>query len=259
MTRLLAQPPVWTLSLVLATALLFTVAPPAALNGQSVGPAASPEIAQAPPGHVAELATLREVAIALPLAALLGTVLAFRPRRRGTPPRDPAVIQTQIILAIVGAVVMLVVGASLARAFGIVGAASLVRYRSKIDDPKDAGVMLSCLAIGLASGVGIYWVAAVSTIFILGCLWVLESWEPEAQKEFMLRIKLKEGKPQTAIEDLLRKHKVKFELRTSAPDDLMYRVMLPLRKRTDLLTSAILGLGKKDSMEVEWSVKKEKE
>lgn len=257
MNRLLARPPVWTLSLVLATALLFTVAPPAALVGQQPAPAASPDLTQAPSGHVAEIATLREVSVGLPLAALLGTVLAFRPRRRGTPPRDPAVIQTQIILAIVGAVVMLVVGASLARAFGIVGAASLVRYRSKIDDPKDAGVMLSCLAIGLASGVGIYWVAAASTIFILGCLWVLESWEPEAQKEFMLRIKLKEGaKPQEAIEDVLRKHKVKFELRTSAPEDLMYRVMLPIRKRTDLLTSGILALGNKDSMEVEWSAKK---
>ena len=88
----------------------------------------------------------------LPLAAGLASVLALRPRRRGTPQRQAPVIQTQIILAIVGAVVMLVVGSSLARAFGIVGAAGLVRYRAKIDDPKDAGVMLSTLAIGLAVG-----------------------------------------------------------------------------------------------------------
>ena len=47
----------------------------------------------------------------------------------GTPPRSAPVIQTQIILAIVGAVVMLIVGSSLARAFGIVGVASLIRYR----------------------------------------------------------------------------------------------------------------------------------
>ena len=68
-------------------------------------------------------------AVRLPLAAGLASVLALRPRRRGTPHRQPPVIQTQIILAIVGAVVMLVVGTSLARAFGIVGAAGLVRYR----------------------------------------------------------------------------------------------------------------------------------
>src|SRR6478735_8271298 len=62
--------------------------------------------------------------VRLPLAAALGTALALRPKRRGTPARTPAVVQTQIVLAVVGAVVMLIVGASLARAFGIVGAAN---------------------------------------------------------------------------------------------------------------------------------------
>ena len=85
--------------------------------------------------------------------------LALRPRRRGTPVRQPAVVQTQIVLAVVGALIMLVVGASLARAFGIVGAANLIRYRSKIDDPKDAVVMLCALSVGLAAGVGLYGLA----------------------------------------------------------------------------------------------------
>ena len=57
----------------------------------------------------------------LGLAAALGTSLALRPKRRGTPLRTTAVVQTQIILALVGAVIMLVVGSSVARAFGIVG------------------------------------------------------------------------------------------------------------------------------------------
>jgi hypothetical protein len=79
----------------------------------------------------------------LPLAAALGAALAVRIRRRGTPPRSAAVVQTQIILSIIGALVMLIVGASLARAFGVVGVAGLVRYRAKVNDPKDAGVMLA--------------------------------------------------------------------------------------------------------------------
>ena len=70
-------------------------------------------------------------------------------------------IETQIVLAIVGALIMLVVGASLARAFGIAGAANLIRYRAKIEDPKDAVVMLSALSVGLASGVGLFGIAAV--------------------------------------------------------------------------------------------------
>jgi hypothetical protein len=210
-----------------------------------------------PPGHVSERAELLQAVVSLPIAAALGAALAFRPQRRGTPPRDPAVIQTQIILALVGALVMLVVGASLARAFGIVGAASLVRYRSKIDDPKDAGVMLSCLAIGLASGVGIYWIAALSTLFILAVVWVLESQEPESVKDFLLKLKGKDtGRLKDGLEKMLSKNGVRYELRTSSQDDLMYSVRLPLTKRTDRLTNAILELGEPQDLSVEWSDKK---
>jgi hypothetical protein len=216
-------------------------------------------IAQAKPtpGHVSEKAELLQAAVSLPIAAALGAALAFRPQRRGTPPRDPAVIQTQIILALVGALVMLVVGASLARAFGIVGAASLVRYRSKIDDPKDAGVMLSCLAIGLAAGVGIYWIAVISTLFILAVVWVLESQEPEGVKDFLLKLKGKDtGRLKDGLEKMLSKNGVRYELRTSSQDDLIYSVRLPFTKRTDRLTNAILELGEPQDLSVEWSDKK---
>jgi len=85
-------------------------------------------------------------------------------------------------------VVMLIVGASLARAFGIVGVASLIRYRTKVDDPKDAVVMLGCLTVGLASGVELFGLALFSTVFILGILWIVESLEPEQKKIFDLKI-----------------------------------------------------------------------
>src|SRR6202030_2119393 len=108
---------------------------------------------------------LRRAGVRLPIAAGLAVILAMRPRRKGTPHRRAPVIQTQVILAIIGAVVMLVVGSSLARAFGIVGAAGLVRYRARIADPKDAGVMLSTLAVGLACGVGVYALAIFAALF----------------------------------------------------------------------------------------------
>jgi len=116
-----------------------------------------------------QLRQLRHALERLPVAVALASVLALRPRRRGTPRRQAQVIQTQIILAIVGAVVMLVVGASLARAFGIVGAAGLVRYRAKIEDPKDAGVMLSTLAVGLAAGVGLWMLAGFARSLSSSC------------------------------------------------------------------------------------------
>jgi uncharacterized membrane protein YhiD involved in acid resistance len=197
--------------------------------------------------------------IRLPLAAALGAALALRPRRRGTPKRDPAVIQTQIILAVVGAVIMLVVGASLARAFGIVGVASLIRYRSKIDDPKDAVVMLSALAVGLASGVGLYALAVFSAAFLVAALWVIESFE-EGMKRFDLRIKA--GKDTDAMkpkfEEILRRYQLKFELRTSSDEEVCYDVQVPVEMRTDRVSNALLKLDPEGHASVEWADKKAK-
>ena len=87
------------------------------------------------------------------VAALLGAALGvIRPVRCEIVPRSAHVIHAQILLAIVGAMNIIVVAESLARAFAIVGAAGLVRYRARIDDPKDAGVMLVALAVGSDHG-----------------------------------------------------------------------------------------------------------
>ena len=197
--------------------------------------------------------------IRLPLAALLGTALALRPRRRGTPKRDPAVIQTQIILAVVGALIMLVVGASLARAFGIVGAANLIRYRSKIDDPKDAVVMLCALAVGLASGVGLYALGGFATVFLVAALWVIESFE-QGLKRFELKIKAGNDTDsmRPKFEEILRRYKLSYELRTSSDEEVCYDVQVPLDLRTDRISNAILRLDPDGHAAVDWSEKKPK-
>ena len=211
----------------------------------------------------AQFESLRNAVIRLPFAAILSAVLAFRPRRRGTPERQSTVIQTQILLAIVGAVVMLVVGASLARAFGIVGAAGLVRYRAKIADPKDAGVMLSTLAIGLACGVGLYFLAIFAMLFVLGTVWLLESFEPDPYVTFDLTVSVKDKEKDSqdlkpAIEQVLRRYRIPFELRTTSPDDIAYEVKVPLKRNTDTISTAIARIDPAQTIEVKWDKKKEK-
>lgn len=207
--------------------------------------------------HAAD--TLPHAVLSLPIAAALGAALAFRPARKGTPPRSAPVIQTQIILAIVGAVVMIVVGASLARAFGIVGAANLIRYRAKIEDPKDAVVMLSTLSLGLAAGVGLYGLATFATIFILCVLWVIESFEPERRKTFELKVSAPDpGALRPGVEAVLRRHDVKYELRSAGAKELVYETSLPLEGRTDRVSNAILMLEDNTQKEVVWEEKKKK-
>jgi hypothetical protein len=228
--------------------------------------ASQPEAGQLPPradsdDHpVHALHELDDALRRLPLAAALGAALALRPRRRGTPPRDPAVIQTQIILSVVGSVIMLIVGASLARAFGIVGVASLIRYRSKIDDPKDAVVMLSALAVGLASGVGLYGMAVFATAFLVAALWVIESFEPRSRKAFDLKVRAGDQTDELRprIEAILQRYNCRFELRASSDEEVSYEVEVPLEIQTDDVSNAILRLEPNGHGAVDWAEKKKK-
>jgi uncharacterized membrane protein YhiD involved in acid resistance len=172
-----------------------------------------------------------------------------------------SVVETQIVLAIVGALVMLVVGASLARAFGIVGAANLIRYRAKIENPKDAVVMLATLAVGLACGVGIYPIAIAGALFVGVALWVIEGFEPQARKAFDLSIHVKKGDAanlRPRIEGVLRRFRTSFELRASADDAVSYAVDAPANMRVDRVSTALTDVAHDAGLAVEWDEKKAK-
>jgi hypothetical protein len=204
-----------------------------------------------------QLPLLAKSAISLPIAAILSAALALRPRPHGTPKRELEVIHSQILLGIVGALVMLIVGESLARAFGIVGAAGLVRYRARIEDPKDAGVMLSTLGLGLASGVGLYLVATFATLFVLLVLWFVEAHSPTVQVFY--RLKVSDADPlklQPKIEDVLRSHHLLYELRNRSEDELDYDVQIPSDQRTDEVSRALQDLETKSGLSFTWKLKK---
>jgi hypothetical protein len=219
-------------------------------------PVTIPKAGHEPPEPESE--SLLQAMIRLPLAAGLGAALAMRPRRAGTPKRKLVVVQTQVVLAVIGALVMVVVGASLARAFGVVGIAGLIRYRAKIDDPKDASVMLAALGVGLGAGVGLIWLSSFATVFLLALLWILESKEPEATVSFALKVSAHDAaRLRRALQTVLRQHGLEYELRTWSTSELTYAVSVPFETRIDAVSQAIVGL-RSDEINVEWEEKKNK-
>jgi hypothetical protein len=194
----------------------------------------------------------------LTVAALLGAALGLvRPVRRGIVPRSAHVVQAQILLAVVGAIIVVVVAESLARAFAIVGAAGLIRYRTRIADPKDASVMLVALTLGLAAGTGLFLFATVGCAFVIAVLWLLESFEPPAKTRFEMKIHSNQALAlQPAIEAALDQRGVEYELRGSADDELEYEVTVPYRAHIRKLTRAMRELGRSRNASVEWEIKK---
>lgn len=251
----------WAATLVL----LLPLALPASISVPGLGAfgdayGQAPQTIPAPGEPISEQADeMRQLEIRLPLAAVLGTALALRPRHRGQAPRNALVIQTQIMLAVVGAVIMLVVGQSLARAFGIVGAANLIRYRSTIDDPKEAVVMLCALAVGLAAGVGAFRLALFATAFLTLVLWIVEYFEPKARKYFELIVTAKDtASMRPKMEGVLTGFQLEFELISESEDELGYSVSAPIDVRTRDVSDTIRLISGATDAAIEWNEKKSK-
>ena len=76
---------------------------------------------------------------------------------------------TLIILCMLISVVMVIIGDSIARAFSLVGALSIIRFRTAIQDPRDIGFVFYALAVGMAVGAGNPSIAILAT-FLMGII-----------------------------------------------------------------------------------------
>jgi uncharacterized membrane protein YhiD involved in acid resistance len=200
------------------------------------------------------------------LAVGLSAVLAFRPRQ-DVPlfKRSLFVSQTQILLSVVAAALMMIVGDNTARAFAIFAAVSLVRFRTNIRDPKEITVLLISLALGLAAGVGRWELGIGLCIFALALLWLLE-YNESAQVYRSMELTIKTRNPdrtQEVLRKIFRKYKLEAEVRElDSPDDddpigsIVYYLNLRLNLSTDYLSDRILRLDPRNIDAIQWSQKK---
>jgi uncharacterized membrane protein YhiD involved in acid resistance len=82
---------------------------------------------------------------------------------------SPSFIHSLVILSMITAIVIMVIGNNLARAFGLVGAMSIIRFRTPIKEAMDIVYIFFSLAIGMAAGVGLHTIAVLGTV-IVGCV-----------------------------------------------------------------------------------------
>lgn len=212
--------------------------------------------------------TSARIALRFSLAAFLAALLAFRPRRGvSVAQRNPYVAQTQILMAVVAGGMMMVVGDSAARAFGIFAAASLVRFRTNIRDPKETTVLLVCLGVGLASGVGRWDMAVILTLFVLIALAVLEFWEPlQVFRSMEICVQTRSvDRTDDVLKRLFARHGFDYELRELNREDadeplgkIVYLVNIDPVVSTSKLSEEILS-GDRDNIDsVEWDQKASK-
>jgi len=71
-----------------------------------------------------------------------------------------------VIISMITSMVIMVIGNNLGISLGMVGALSIVRFRSAIKEPRDLTFLFWAIAIGLASGSGAFLIGGISSFFI---------------------------------------------------------------------------------------------
>ena len=115
-----------------------------------------------------------DVLINIGIAFLLGLFIAvlYRKTYRGYS-YSSAYLQTLVLITMITAIVIMVIGNNLARAFGLVGAMSIIRFRTALKDTWDIAFVFFALASGLAAGSGNLMIGIIGAVMIGLVVWIL--------------------------------------------------------------------------------------
>lgn len=150
-----------------------------------------------------------EIVLNVCLAFLLGLIIStvYKTTHKGMSYSQSFMI-TLVFVATIVAIVMMIIGNNLARAFALVGALSIIRFRSVVKDTKDLSYIFMSLAAGMAAGTSSYFLAMFGTGFMVVASLVLDftNYGSLYKSEFILRFR----KP-TGDEALTRRYSEIFD------------------------------------------------
>jgi len=134
---------------------------------------------------------LWEAILALSLSFLLCLLIAYvyRETHRGLS-YSVAFVHTMIITGVTVSIIMLIIGSNIARAFALVGALSIIRFRNAVKESRDVAFIFLTMAIGMAAGTGFYLSAVVFALFMCAIIYFLYRFDIGAMKTREVLLKL---------------------------------------------------------------------
>lgn len=179
-----------------------------------------------------------DLALALITSAVLNFGLAWLYiRTHGGYSYSKSFVQSIVLVGLIVSLIMIVIGSEIARAFALVGAMSIVRFRTPLKDSRDLIFIFAAIAIGMAAGTGFHLYAAIFTGFlgaILLAFHVFKFGDLE-HRSYVLKLRLAPSAKDT-IAALCREHCRHFAVvsisRSSDDDtveDVVYEIDLKAR------------------------------
>ena len=137
-----------------------------------------------------------EIIINLLLAFFFGLIisLVYKKTHKGLSYSQSFMI-TNVFVSVIVCMVIMIIGNSLARAFALVGALSIIRFRTVVKDTKDTAYIFWSLASGMATGTGSYFLAVAGNIIISLIAFTLykTNYGSIIKSEFILQFRIQTG------------------------------------------------------------------
>ena len=139
-----------------------------------------------------------EILINLVRSFILGVVISliYKKTHKGLSYSQSFMV-TNIFVAVIVCMVIMIIGNSLARAFALVGALSIIRFRTVVKDTKDTAYIFWSLASGMAAGTGSYFLAIAGSIIISGIALILfyTNFGSIIKSEFIVQFRINSNDP----------------------------------------------------------------
>ncbi|WP_326725118.1 DUF4956 domain-containing protein [Streptomyces sp. NBC_00243] len=160
--------------------------------------------------------SVTDIIIAMSLSFVLSTAIGYvyRATHRNVS-YSQSYVQTLVIVGMIVALIMLVVGSNLARAFSLVGALSVVRFRNAVKETRDVGFIFLVMGLGMACGARFYTLAAIAGAAICLIILVMNrfNWFALNVQRQVVKVQVPAGEDYSqAIQDVLIRHTDEFEL-----------------------------------------------
>jgi uncharacterized membrane protein YhiD involved in acid resistance len=159
--------------------------------------------------------SLEQVLTNLTIALISGIIVSYSYRLSFNGlSYSPTYVRALIILSVITALVIMTIGNNLARAFGLVGAMTVIRFRTAVKDIQDIVFIIFSLAVGMAAGVNLKFIAIFSSIFIGSITIILAkmNYAIPQKKQFLIQFISSLPEDEPAYISLLKKYCKQYNL-----------------------------------------------
>ncbi|ECF8727430.1 DUF4956 domain-containing protein [Paenibacillus sp. UMB7766-LJ446] len=160
--------------------------------------------------------TFSNAIVTIGLAIIMGAIISLTYMKTNQSTYSQSFTLTMVVLPVIVAIIILLIGSNIARAFSLAGAFSIIRFRSAPGDPKDIAYVLFTMASGLACGVGAFGYAVLFTIILCVLMFVLSRFNFGAKKsqQKTLKVTIPENLSyEEALDEVFHKFNVVHELK----------------------------------------------